>query len=85
VIVEFLASLGSEVVTWFLGLLPAFSTVGINAGLGAILGPFSTGVNGLGAWLPWSTIQIWMPITIGLYIAGLIIRAVKSFIPTISG
>jgi hypothetical protein len=85
VIVEFLEGAFGSVLGWVLGFLPAFSTVGINAGLASILGPFSTGVNDLGAWLPWSAVQVWLPITMSLYISGLGIRAVKSFIPTISG
>jgi len=82
---EFFMGIWTTGTGWILSLLPTFATQGINAGIGAILGPFSDGVNDLGAWLPWSTVQIWLPITISLYVAGLTIRAVKSFIPTISG
>jgi hypothetical protein len=84
VIVEFLIWMYSNVGVWAVGLIPAFSASGINSGLAAILGPVSTSINGLGAWLPWSTVQIWLPITISLYTGSLIVRAVKSFIPTIS-
>jgi hypothetical protein len=84
-IAEWFIGIWSNGVAWIFTLLPTFATTGINAGLSAILGPFSDGVNSLGAWLPWSTVQVWLPITISLYVAGLTIRAVKSFIPTISG
>jgi hypothetical protein len=84
-IVEFFSDLWAWAVPLLVAMLPTFATSGINAGLSAILGPFSDGVNDLGAWLPWSTVQIWLPIVIGLYVSGLTLRAVKSFIPTISG
>ena len=84
-ITEFLLGIFSNISTWVLALIPAFSVSGVNAGIAAMLGPFSTGINELGAWIPWGTVQIVLPISIGLYVSGLTIRAVKSFIPTISG
>jgi hypothetical protein len=85
VIVEFLATIWADGVGFMLSVLPSFATSGIDNGLAAILGPFSAGVDDLGAWLPWSTVQIWLPISTSLYVSGLLLRAVKSFIPTISG
>lgn len=84
-IVEFLLGVFANVQGWILSFLPAFSVSGLNAGIAAMLGPFADGVNQLGAWIPWSTVQIVLPISIGLYVSGLTLRAVKSLIPTISG
>lgn len=84
-IVEALYAVWANVCGWALGLMPAFNPTGVVSGVGAILGPLSVGINELGAWLPWASIGIIVPISIGLYVAGLVFRAVKSFIPTISG
>ena len=72
--------------SWLLSLLPTWSSgQGVGSGIAAILGPVSTGATNLGAWIPWSVGASWMTITLGFYFTTLVIRAVKSFIPSISG
>lgn len=83
-IIEWIVGVFTGGVGWLCALLPTFSVEGINSGVASMLGPFSDAVNGLGAWLPWSAVQVWLPITISLYTGSLVVRAVKSFIPTIS-
>lgn len=84
-IIEWLYGIWEGFSVWILGLIPAFPVVGMNVGLAAILNPVSDGLAGLGGWIPWDVVNILLPISVSLYIGGLILRAVKSLIPMISG
>lgn len=72
-------------VTWLTGLMPPFDQSVTNAGLMGILQPVSAGAAGLGAWIPWGVLAVEAPIVIGLYVTSLILRVIKSLLPTISG
>jgi hypothetical protein len=72
-------------VGWITGMLPQWDDPSMQAGLGTILDAFRPQVDGLGAWLPWTEISILVPLVLGLYLTFLTVRAIKSFIPTISG
>lgn len=72
-------------VGWITGLLPSFSESTTNAGLMGMLAPMADGASRLGAWIPWDVLGFWAPIVIAMYFATLILRVIKSLIPTISG
>lgn len=83
---EFFIDIWVNVSGWVLGLMPAMpavDTAGI--GLGNILAPVSHGLTGLGGWVPWGLVAILLPASVAFYLGSLLLRAVKSFIPTISG
>ena len=83
---EFFINIWVTVSTWFLSLLPQMPGVeDASFGVGNILRPVAAGLTGLGGWIPWGTIAVLLPISVALYIAGFVLRAVKSLIPTISG
>lgn len=85
-IVEWLNSLWVGMASWTLGLAPGWAPGQEYAsGLAAILGPVSSAAYGLGAWIPWSVGTFWLNIVIACYFGSLIVRAIKSLIPTISG
>ena len=84
-IVEWLSGIWTAVASWFLTLLPPFPVTGAEVGISAILDPVSTALGGLGGWIPWDVVGILLPVSMGLYIVGLILRVVKSLIPMISG
>ncbi len=83
-IIEFIVGIFTGGVSWLVGLIPAFAPGALNIGVNAMLSPFATAIDGLGAWLPWDAIQVWLPLTVSLWTGSLVVRAVKSFIPTIS-
>jgi len=85
-IVEWGYSIFTNIAAWGFGLVPGVPA-GTNpaGGITAILGPVMGQVSNLGAWMPWDVINIVVPISIALYLGSLVVRAVKSFIPTISG
>lgn len=70
---------------WLTGLVPPFDQQVTNVGLMSILAPMAQGAASLGAWIPWGTLSFWAPIVIGMYVLSLVLRAIKSLIPTISG
>lgn len=83
---EWFIGIWTNTVIWVSGLIPSlpdFDTAVV--GVGAILGPVGMGLTGLGGWIPWPTVAFLLPISVGLYVLGLVLRAVKSLIPTISG
>ena len=85
-ITEWVYSVWGGFATWIMGMLPPWSAGnGLGSGLSAILGPVAGTANNLGAWIPWDVGATWFTIVIGAYFASLVIRAIKSFIPTISG
>jgi hypothetical protein len=51
----------------------------------SMLAPVAVGASGLGAWIPWTLLAVEAPIVIGAYVLSLVLRAIKSLIPTISG
>ena len=75
----------ANVVSWFLTLLPGFSTDVSGGGPASIIAPVAAYAADLSGWIPWSTAAVWFPVVITLYIAALIGRAMKSFLPTMSG
>jgi hypothetical protein len=85
VIVEFLIQIWENLVTWLLTWFPEFDFPAVEFGIGAVLAPVAAGASQLGAWIPWDTVELIVPISVGMYVTGLVIRAVKSFIPSISG
>jgi len=86
VITEWLYSVWVGFASWVCSLLPSWqSGQGLGSGIAAILGPVSSGAYQLGAWIPWTLGATWMGIVMTVYFGSLIVRAVKSFIPTISG
>lgn len=83
---EFFIDIWVNLCTWVLGLMPAIPALnGASVGIGNILGPVSAGLTGLGGWIPWEVVAILLPVSVTLYIGSLMLRAIKSFIPTISG
>lgn len=84
-ITEAFMSLWTTVVVWFAGLIPPFDEAVQNAGLMSMLAPVVVAAGGLGAWIPWPVLAVCAPIVIGAYVTSLILRAIKSLIPTISG
>ena len=84
-ITEWFIGIGVSFVTWFAGLIPTFDESVQNVGLMSMLAPVAVGATGLGAWIPWTLLAIEAPIVIGAYVISLVLRAIKSLIPTISG
>ena len=84
-ITDFFITTWTGMVGWVTGLLPAFDQSTTNIGLMGILQPVAVGATGLGAWIPWGVLAIEAPIVIGMYVGSLVLRAIKSLIPTISG
>lgn len=84
-ITEWLFGIWESIAIWFIGLLPVWPATEFAFGLAAVLAPVSGGLQGLGGWIPWNLINVLLPISVSLYLAAFILRAVKSLIPTISG
>lgn len=85
-IIEWLFSLWADISIGFMGMLPPIEGVDeTKVGIGNILGPVAAGLTGLGGWIPWDVVNLLLPISVGLYLAGFVLRGVKAFIPTISG
>ena len=84
-ITEWLFGIWEAIAVWFLGLLPSWPATEFVFGLSAILAPVSGGLQGLGGWIPWELINVLLPVSVSLFVASLILRTVKSLIPTISG
>lgn len=84
-IVEWISTLWTNASIWFLGLLPPFPATAPKVGISGILDPVSTGLSGLGGWIPWDVVATLLTVSMGLYLITLILRAVKSLLPTISG
>lgn len=72
-------------VGWLAGMIPTFDESVQNIGLMAMLAPVVVGAGGLGAWIPWVVLAVEAPLVIGAYVLSLILRVIKSLIPTISG
>lgn len=70
---------------WVTGLIPTFDESIQSIGLMAILQPVVVAAGGLGAWIPWLLLGILAPVVISMYVGSLLLRAIKSLIPTISG
>jgi hypothetical protein len=85
VISEFFIGIWVDMVTWVAGLIPTFDESVQNVGLMSMLAPVAVGASGLGAWIPWTLLAVEAPIVIGAYVLSLVLRAIKSLIPTISG
>jgi hypothetical protein len=84
IVVWFFAVTGGFV-GWFAGLLPAIAPFAVNVAFGDLFTGFTDVANNLGAWLPWGTVHVCLPIVVGLYTSSFVIRIVKSLIPTVSG
>jgi hypothetical protein len=85
VISEFFISVWVDFVGWIAGLIPTFDESVQNVGLMSMLAPVAVGAGGLGAWIPWLILAVEAPLVIGMYVLSLVLRAIKSLIPTISG
>lgn len=84
-IIEVLYTLWALFTSWILGNMPTFDSGPIIVGVNATLAPVLVGAAQLGGWIPWGTVAICLPISVGLYVVTLLARAIKSFIPLISG
>ena len=84
-IVEKLMDVWTVIVVWFAGLIPEFDQAVQNVGLMSMLAPVVVAAGGLGAWIPWPVLAVCAPVVIGAYVTSLVLRAIKSLIPTISG
>jgi hypothetical protein len=85
-ITEFLFAVFGNIAGWLLEWMPENDDLAPLAGqMANVFEPLEQGLNGLGAWMPWGIVNTCAGITLGLWIVTLLIRAVKSFIPTISG
>lgn len=84
-ITEALLNLWTGFASWVVGMVPSFTESTQNAGLMGMLVPVIGGASQLGAWIPWAVAAIWLPLTIGVYLVTLVLRIIKSLIPTISG
>lgn len=86
-IVEWIMSIGAAVAEWLITGLPAAE---VNWVISAdnLLAPFFAGAFSLGAWLPWGTLQVVMPIVFSTYVLSLFARALRAVIghlPMIGG
>lgn len=84
-ITEWIMTQWANIVIWFNGLFPPFDQQVQNAGLMAILAPVIVQAGNLGAWIPWALIGTLAAVVTAFYVATLILRIIKSLIPTISG
>lgn len=85
-IVEWLYSVWTNLSTSTIGGLPGWA-IGQEymAGTAGLFGPVASTAYNLGGWIPWSVGAFWLATTMQFYFASLVIRAIKSLIPTISG
>lgn len=85
-IVEWLYSVWQSLATTTLGTLPGWAPgQEYAAGLAGLFGPVASTGYQLGGWIPWGTGTFWLATTLQFYFGSLVVRAVKSLIPTISG
>lgn len=79
---EWIYSLFADMVTDMVsGFPPIDGADDAAVGVSNILGPVSSGLTGLGGWIPWDVVTILLPISVTLYLAGFVLRGLKAFIP----
>lgn len=85
-IIEWFYGLWAGLIGWLCDMAPADSGVEtLVAQMGSVFDPLESALDGLGAWFPWPVAAGAVQIVLQVYMAALVIRAVKSLIPTISG
>lgn len=73
-------------VVWFFSFIPPIDALDPLAGqMATVFDPLEAALNGLGGWIPWTLAQTLAAAMLLLYLATLLLRVVKSFLPTMSG
>jgi len=85
-ITEFLVAVVGNIAGWLSTLIPPNPDLDmLTAQMQSVFDPLEAGLNGLGAWIPWGVVNICATITLAFWLVTLVLRVVKSFLPTVSG
>lgn len=85
-IIEYGHTLWTNLVVWlFTFIPPADGLEGLATTMETVLNPLDAALSGLGSWIPWGVANLCAVITLGFWGVALVVRVVKSFLPTMSG
>jgi len=88
VITEWLISVATSIAGWLVGLLPTWTVPSQITGFDDTLNEFIGGFGGLGVWVPWALVVICVGISVGAWLIGVGVKALRwvvGLIPTMGG
>jgi hypothetical protein len=86
VIIEYGHTIFTNLIVWLFTFIPAADGLeGLATGLEPAMSALDAGLSGLGSWIPWGVGNAAAVVTLGFWAVALVVRVVKSFLPTMSG
>lgn len=74
-ILEWLADVMFNLLTWLDGLMPSFSDAeGVLLTVGTFIVPLAAGLASLGVWIPWGTVTLAMSVLVSFYVAAMLMK-----------